>query len=172
VHPVGEAVEHARPLAQGVDDAGSDGHVVLREVELGLAAGREVRTVGVADAYVVAVDVEDDGLPVLSFARGHVTQAIACGRGGGRASARGWRRGGRGRMRWSPRRGVPERSYCQVLVRGGVLGAYQNVPIVRFLTAVACWVRTRTFLLSGSGTPLGKLARGRGLRFGRGLGVA
>src|SRR5690606_10634251 len=31
---------------------------------------------------------------------------------------------------------VPERSYCQVLDRGGVLGAYQNVPIVRFWYAL------------------------------------
>ena len=37
IDALGEAVEHARPVAQRVDDAGAHREVVVGEVELGLA---------------------------------------------------------------------------------------------------------------------------------------
>ena len=49
--PVREAVQHARPLAQRADDPVADAHVVLGEVELGLAAGREVDAVRARDPH-------------------------------------------------------------------------------------------------------------------------
>ena len=55
-----EAVQHARPLAQGVDDARPDGEVVLDEVELGGPGRREVHAVGVRDAHRPPADVELD----------------------------------------------------------------------------------------------------------------
>ena len=48
VDAVGEAVQHARPLAQRADDPVADAQVVAGEVELGLAARREVDPVGAA----------------------------------------------------------------------------------------------------------------------------
>jgi hypothetical protein len=49
--PGGKSVQHARPLAQRVDDAGTDAEVVVDEVDLGLAACREVHPVGIGDAH-------------------------------------------------------------------------------------------------------------------------
>ena len=51
VDALGIAVQHARPLAQRADDAVPDRQVVVDEVELGLAARREVHPVGIADAH-------------------------------------------------------------------------------------------------------------------------
>ena len=50
-HAGREAVHHARPLAQRVDDAGADGEVVARQVELRGARRREVHAVRVGDPH-------------------------------------------------------------------------------------------------------------------------
>ena len=76
---VGEAVQHARPLAQRVDDAVADREVVVDEVELGLAPGGEVDPLGARDPHVEAVDVEHDRLPELTLARGHARHRMPCG---------------------------------------------------------------------------------------------
>ena len=59
----GEAVQHARPVPQRPHRPVGDGDVVLREVELGLAAGREVDAVGVGDPHGAAVDLQLDRRP-------------------------------------------------------------------------------------------------------------
>ena len=70
-HPVGEAVQHARSLAQRVEDAVTDRQVVPHQVELGLAARGEVDPLRARDAHVEAVDVEHHRLPELTLARRH-----------------------------------------------------------------------------------------------------
>ena len=55
-----EAVHHARPLAQGVDDARPDAEVVVDEVELRRAGGREVHPVGVGDPHDALADRDLD----------------------------------------------------------------------------------------------------------------
>ena len=60
-HAGGEAVQHARPLVEGADDAVADAEVVVDEVELGLAARREVDPVGVGHPHHLVVDLELDG---------------------------------------------------------------------------------------------------------------
>jgi hypothetical protein len=56
----GEAVQHARPLPQRVDDPGPDGKVVAGEIQLRRAGGREVHPVGVGDPDRVLTDQELD----------------------------------------------------------------------------------------------------------------
>ena len=73
---LGEAVQHARPLEERVDDARADGEVVLDQVELGRAALREVDPVGVADPHDPVVDLDLDRRRL----RGHALQS------------RGWQR--------------------------------------------------------------------------------
>jgi hypothetical protein len=53
-------VQHAGTLAQRVDDPVADREVVLDEVELGLAPGREVDPVGVGDPDDAVVDLDLD----------------------------------------------------------------------------------------------------------------
>jgi hypothetical protein len=60
-HAVGEPVQHARPLPQRAHDPVSDRQVVLHQVELGLAARREVHPVRIRDP--------DDALPDLELDR-------------------------------------------------------------------------------------------------------
>ena len=57
----GEAVQHARSVAQRTNDAVGDGQVVAGQVELGLAARREVHALGIGQAHRAVVDVELDG---------------------------------------------------------------------------------------------------------------
>ena len=71
VDAVGEAVQHRRPLAQGVEDPVADGDVVVREVELGLAARGEVDPLGARQLDLVAGHVEVDRFPELTLARSH-----------------------------------------------------------------------------------------------------
>ena len=59
-HALGEPVHHARPLAQRVDDPVAHRQVVVDQVELGLAAGREVHPVGVGDPHVALADLDLD----------------------------------------------------------------------------------------------------------------
>ena len=76
---VGEAVQHAGPLAQRVDDAVADREVVVDQVELGLAPGGEVDPLRAGDAHVEAVDVEHDRLTELTLARGHARHRMPWG---------------------------------------------------------------------------------------------
>jgi len=62
VDAVRESMEHAWTLAQRADDPVADAHVVPSEVELGLAARREIHAVGIRDPYGPAADVQLDGL--------------------------------------------------------------------------------------------------------------
>ena len=57
---LGEPVQHARPLPERVDDPGTDGQVVLDQVELGGADGREVHPVRVRDAHGPALHLDLD----------------------------------------------------------------------------------------------------------------
>ena len=57
-HAGGEAVQHAGPLAQRVDDPVAHREVVVGEVPLGLAARREVDPVGVAQPHDAVVDLQ------------------------------------------------------------------------------------------------------------------
>jgi hypothetical protein len=78
--PLGEAVQHARPLEQRVDDAGPDGQVVVDEVELRRARLREVDPLRVAhpDDPVVHLDLDRGRLR----RHGHVrTLAVTVGAG-------------------------------------------------------------------------------------------
>ncbi len=61
VDAFGETVEHARPLAQRVDDPGTDRQVVVDEIELGLAALGEVDAVRIRQTDVEAVHVDLHG---------------------------------------------------------------------------------------------------------------
>ena len=56
--PGREAVQHARPLEQGVDDAGTDAQVVLDQVELGRPALGEVDPVGVGHLHDTVVHLD------------------------------------------------------------------------------------------------------------------
>ena len=62
VDAVGEAVQHARPVVERVDDPVGHAQVVVGQVELGLAAGREVDPVRVADLDDPVADLELDPL--------------------------------------------------------------------------------------------------------------
>ena len=57
----GEAVQHARSVTQRADDAVGDGEVVAGQVELRLAARREVHALGVGQPHRAIADVELDG---------------------------------------------------------------------------------------------------------------
>jgi hypothetical protein len=67
--PLGEPVQHARPLAQRPDDAVADREVVVRQVEFGPPVLREIHPVGVAEPDRPLTDSElDRGCRCL---RGH-----------------------------------------------------------------------------------------------------
>ena len=72
-----KAVEHARPLAQRADDPVTDAHVVPGQVELGLAARREVHAVGAAYPDRSAGDLEFNG---RGLGRHHLQLDIAAAR--------------------------------------------------------------------------------------------
>ena len=55
-----ESVQHARPFAQCVDDAGAHAEVVVDQVELRLAARREVDPVRVGDAHDALANLDLD----------------------------------------------------------------------------------------------------------------
>ena len=57
-HPGGKPMQHARPLAQRPDDPLPHRQVVAGQVELGLAAGREIHPVRVGDAHRPVPDLE------------------------------------------------------------------------------------------------------------------
>ena len=71
VDAVREAVQHARALAQRADDPVPHAHVVLREVELRLAAGREVDPIGARDPHGSPVDLELHGARLVGGGHGH-----------------------------------------------------------------------------------------------------
>jgi hypothetical protein len=54
----GEAVQHAGPLAQGVDDPVADAEVVAREVEFRFSPRGEVHPVRVRDPDTATVDLQ------------------------------------------------------------------------------------------------------------------
>ena len=56
----GEAVQHARSVAERPHDAVGDGEVVAGEIELGLAARREVHAVGIGQPHRAIADLEHD----------------------------------------------------------------------------------------------------------------
>ncbi len=58
VDPAREAMQHARPLPQRADDPVADADVVAREVELRLAASREVHPVRAREAHRAIADLE------------------------------------------------------------------------------------------------------------------
>jgi hypothetical protein len=66
-HPAGPALQRRRPVPQGVEDAGPHRHEVLDDVDLPDPAVAEVRLLRAGDAYLVPVDVQDDGV----LAAGH-----------------------------------------------------------------------------------------------------
>ena len=86
---LGEPVQHAGTLEEGVDDPVADGEVVVDQVELGGAAlpvsgGGEVDPVGVADAHDPVVDLDLDhrlradpvtrAIPVIAVTASAMTQ--------------------------------------------------------------------------------------------------
>ena len=74
-HPGREAMHHAGPLAQRAHDAVTDRQVVAGQVELGLAAGREVDPAGIGDPDSPAPDLE------FGFCcRGHTKKLTTPGR--------------------------------------------------------------------------------------------
>src|SRR5207244_980641 len=58
VDPVRVPMQHARSVAQGPHDSVANSDVVLREIQLRLATGREIDTVGVADAHDMCPDLD------------------------------------------------------------------------------------------------------------------
>src|SRR5215212_10168596 len=62
VDAIGEAVQHAWPVIEGIDDAVGDGKVVPSKVKLGLAPRREVDPVRIADLDDSVSDLQLDAL--------------------------------------------------------------------------------------------------------------
>ncbi len=56
----GEAVQHARSVTERPHDAVGDGEVVAGEIELRLAARREVHAVGIGQPHRAIADLEHD----------------------------------------------------------------------------------------------------------------
>ena len=80
---LGEPVQHAGSLEEGVDDARTDCQVVLHQVELGgspVTDRREVDPVRVADAHDAVVDLDLDGRGL----RGHLLTVVGRRPGRGR----------------------------------------------------------------------------------------
>jgi hypothetical protein len=49
IYAIGKAMQHARPVIEGVDDAVGDREVIPSKIKLGLPTRREVDPVGIAD---------------------------------------------------------------------------------------------------------------------------
>jgi hypothetical protein len=71
VDAIGKAVQHARPVIEGIDDAVGDRDVVPSKIKFGLAACREVDPVRIADLDDPVFDLQLDAL------RGHVRHSNA-----------------------------------------------------------------------------------------------
>src|SRR5690606_38547491 len=100
---LGVAVQHRGPVAQRPQDALADGDVVLRQVELGLATGREVHPVRAGDAHLALAHGQVDVLAVV--AAGHGARLW----GGTSGSSQVWRQTG------TLPRGEPGADACRLI---------------------------------------------------------
>ena len=69
-----EPVQHARPLRQRAHDPGADALVVVGQIELGLAPGREIHAVRIGDPHRSACDHEFYGFAHCINAIGRARQ--------------------------------------------------------------------------------------------------